>query len=32
LKERAKFVPAIGKDGKPAKDAFVQKINWRVSY
>ena len=30
LKERARFVPAVGKDGKPAKDAFIQKINWRL--
>lgn len=32
LKERAKFVPAVGRDGKPAKDAFIQRINWKVSY
>lgn len=31
LKDRATFIPAIGKDGKPAKDAFLQKINWKVS-
>ena len=32
LKARARFVPAVGKDGRPAKDAFIQRINWRVSY
>lgn len=30
LKERAKFKPAVGKDGKPAKDAFRQQITWRL--
>jgi len=30
LKERARFKPAIGKDGKPAKDAFIQKIVWQL--
>lgn len=30
LKERAKFKPAIGLDGKPAKGSFVQRITWRV--
>jgi TonB family protein len=28
LKERAKFTPAVGTDGKPAKDAFIQRITW----
>lgn len=30
LKNRATFVPAVGKDGKPAKDAFIQRINWQL--
>lgn len=30
LKERAKFTPAVGKDGKPAKDAFIQRITWKT--
>jgi TonB family protein len=30
LKSRAKFAPAIGPDGAPAKDAFIQLINWQV--
>ena len=30
LKRRARFTPAVGKDGKPAKDAWIQKINWKV--
>ena len=30
VKERARFKPAIGKDGKPAKDAFIQRIRWRL--
>lgn len=30
VRERAKFTPAVGKDGKPAKDAFVQKIVWQT--
>jgi TonB family protein len=30
IKERAKFAPAVGKDGKPAKDGFVQTINWGI--
>lgn len=32
LKERARFKPAIGLDGKPAKDSFVQRITWRIEY
>ncbi|HUG45621.1 MAG TPA: energy transducer TonB [Sphingomicrobium sp.] len=31
LRERAKFTPAVGKDGKPAKDSFLQRISWRVN-
>lgn len=30
VKGRARFTPAVGKDGKPAKDAFIQRITWRV--
>lgn len=30
IKQRAKFTPAIGLDGKPAKDAYVQRITWRI--
>lgn len=30
LKERARFKPAIGLDGKPAKGSFLQRITWRV--
>ncbi|HEX8222207.1 MAG TPA: energy transducer TonB [Allosphingosinicella sp.] len=30
LKARAKFEPARDKDGKPAKDAVVGAINWRI--
>lgn len=29
VKERAKFAPATGLDGKPAKGSFVQRITWR---
>lgn len=29
-KDRARFEPAIGVDGKPAKDGFVQRITWRL--
>lgn len=28
LTARAKFVPAVGADGKPAKDAFLNRIRW----
>lgn len=31
LKDRAKFKPAIGLDGKPAKGSFVQRVTWLVS-
>ena len=27
---KARFAPAIGADGKPAKSAFFQRINWRI--
>lgn len=30
LRERAKFKPAVGKDGKPAKDAWIQRITWSL--
>jgi len=30
IKERAKFTPAVGKDGKPAKEGFVQTISWDI--
>lgn len=30
LKVRAKFKPAIGLDGKPAKSTVAQRINWRM--
>jgi hypothetical protein len=31
LKRRAKFTPAISADGKPAKDAFISRIRWRIA-
>lgn len=30
LKNRAKFEPAVGLDGKPAKDSVVGRIVWRI--
>ena len=30
IKERAKFKPAVGKDGKPAKDGYIQEIHWQL--
>ena len=30
VKERAKFKPAIGLDGKPAKSSYFQRIMWRI--
>lgn len=30
IKARAKFKPAVGPDGKPAKDALIQTVNWRI--
>lgn len=30
IKERARFKPAIGLDGRPAKGSFTQRITWRV--
>ena len=32
LKRRAQFAPARDNNGKPAKDAWVQKISWKVAY
>lgn len=30
LRERAKFTPAVGSDGKPTRGAFTQRITWRI--
>ena len=30
VKERAKFKPAIGLDGKPSKSSYFQRISWRL--
>lgn len=30
VREKARFTPAVGNDGKPAKDAFVQRIVWQT--
>ncbi len=30
VKERAKFKPAIGLDGKPSKSSYFQRITWRL--
>lgn len=30
VKERGKFKPAIGLDGKPAKSSYFQRITWRI--
>jgi len=30
VKERAKFKPAVGLDGKPSKSSYSQRINWRL--
>lgn len=30
VKERARFKPAVGLDGKPAKAGFTQKVIWRI--
>ena len=30
LKERAKFVPALGIDGKPTKSGILQRIRWQM--
>lgn len=30
VKERARFKPAVGLDGKPAKAGFTQRVTWRI--
>lgn len=30
LTKRAKFVPAIGRDGKPVRDAYMQRVRWEM--
>jgi TonB family protein len=30
VKERGRFSPAIGQDGKPAKSSWLQRIRWRL--
>ena len=30
IRERAKFEPAVGPDGKPAKDAYLQSVSWKI--
>lgn len=30
IKERARFKPAVGQDGKPMKDGYIQRITWRM--
>ena len=30
IKDRARFTPAIGADGKPAKDAYTQRVRWML--
>lgn len=30
IEERARFQPAIGLDGKPARDAHIQRVSWRM--
>ncbi len=30
MKERARFKPAVGLDGRPAKDGHLQRISWRL--
>lgn len=30
VKQRARFKPAIGRDGKPAKSSWQQKVSWRI--
>lgn len=30
VKERARFKPAVGLDGKPAKAGFTQRVSWRI--
>lgn len=30
IKSRAKFAPAVGQDGKPARSVVLQRIQWRI--
>ncbi len=30
VQKRARFKPAVGLDGKPAKDAYIQRVTWRL--
>jgi hypothetical protein len=32
LTERARFTPAVGADGKPARDAVVGRIRWKMNH
>lgn len=32
LKERARFKPAVGSDGKPRKDGYMQRITWMTLF
>jgi len=32
IRERAKFQPAIGADGKPVRGAFTQRVRWEMWY
>ncbi len=32
VKQRARFTPAIGLDGRPAKDSYHQRITWRMEF
>ena len=31
VKQRAQFKPAVGLDGKPAKNAVVQRVTWKIA-
>jgi TonB family protein len=30
VKDKARFTPAIGMDGKPAKDSYTRRVSWRL--
>jgi TonB family protein len=30
VKEKARFTPAIGNDGQPAKDSYTRRVSWRI--
>jgi TonB family protein len=30
VKDKARFTPAIGNDGKPAKDSYTRRVSWRL--